>query len=97
MADDEVEISEDSALTPEGYANGAEGLLGKCHWQSGGKRLDGPTVWPVLKQPDAVAKAGRGEKVEEPKLPAKGEAGQLLENKAPKPVSQEATEARPEI
>jgi hypothetical protein len=57
------------ALTPEGYAAG-DGLFADAQWQAGGKALDASTLWPVLKQPEAVAKSARGEKVEAPKLSA---------------------------
>jgi WD40 repeat protein len=57
------------AVTPEGFAAG-DGLFAEAQWQAGGKPLDASMLWPVLKQPDVVAKSARGEKVEEPKLPA---------------------------
>jgi WD40 repeat protein len=49
------------ALTPEGYANASEPLMGLGQWRMGGKSVEGDIVWKALRQPDVLRKAMRGE------------------------------------
>jgi len=54
------------ALTPEGYAQGSEGLVGLGQWRMGGKPVPGEPVWKTLRQAESVTKAVRGEAVTAP-------------------------------
>jgi WD40 repeat protein len=54
------------ALTPEGYVTGSPGLAASGKWQMAGREVAGDRVWQALTQPDAVARAVRGEPVAPP-------------------------------
>jgi WD40 repeat protein len=54
------------ALTPEGYVTGSEGLASTGRWQMAGQDIAGARIWEALNQPDAVARAARGEAVKPP-------------------------------
>lgn len=49
------------ALTPEGYAAGSDKLTALAQWRTAGQAVAAEAVWKVLRQPEAVAKAVRGE------------------------------------
>src|SRR5262249_43223130 len=53
------------ALTPEGYVTGSELVLKKGVWLSGGKPLIDVSRWKTVLDSTQVAKALRGEKVNE--------------------------------
>jgi WD40 repeat protein len=57
------------ALTPEGYVAGSDGWAAAGRWRVAGQELAGEAVWPVLRQPEQVAKALAGAKVPEPAFP----------------------------
>jgi WD40 repeat protein len=59
------------ALTPEGYATGSDKLLAQAHWRMNSKDVAADALWPVLRQPQLVATALRGEAVAEPKFTKK--------------------------
>jgi WD40 repeat protein len=54
------------ALTPEGYAAGSPGVLAEGRWQMNGQMVAGERAWQALRQPQAVARALRGEAVGAP-------------------------------
>jgi Tol biopolymer transport system component len=56
------------ALTPEGYAAGSSGIVTLGQWRMAGRVVPANNVWKTLRQPDAVAKALRGEKLAVPVL-----------------------------
>jgi hypothetical protein len=58
VEDDRVEWL---ALTPEGYGTASPGLSARGQWRMAGLAVLADKVWPVLQQPEAVAKALRGE------------------------------------
>jgi WD40 repeat protein len=57
------ETSEWLAATPEGYVASSPGLADLGHWRMGGQPVAAQRVWEQLSQPDAVARAFRGEKL----------------------------------
>ncbi len=59
------------ALTPQGYAAGSDRLLGLARWKMGAAELNAAQLWPVLRQPAAVARALRGEALADPKFDRK--------------------------
>jgi WD40 repeat protein len=54
------------ALTPEGYAAASPGVTAGGQWRMGGQPVPGESVWKALGNPDAVAKAVRGEALPAP-------------------------------
>lgn len=54
------------ALTPEGYAASSPGLAALGQWRMGGQAIAGDTAWKLLRQPEAVARAARGDVVTAP-------------------------------
>ncbi|MCI0461851.1 MAG: hypothetical protein L0Z62_33285 [Gemmataceae bacterium] len=54
------------ALTPEGYSTGSAGVATLGRWRMAGQEVTGERVWSVLRQPDLVARALRGEAVPAP-------------------------------
>ncbi len=54
------------AVTPEGYTAGSAGLTALGQWRMAGQAVASEGVWKALRQPDAVAKALRGEAVAAP-------------------------------
>jgi WD40 repeat protein len=54
------------ALTPEGYAASSAGVASAGRWTMGGQAAPAEAVWKALGQPEAVAKAARGEAVAAP-------------------------------
>lgn len=54
------------AITPEGYANGSDSLVGVGHWRMAGKGIEAETVWKALRQVEAVSRATRGEALSVP-------------------------------
>lgn len=54
------------ALTPEGYTAGSPGLTTLGQWRMAGQAVTAEAAWKALRQPDAVAKAARGEKLAAP-------------------------------
>jgi hypothetical protein len=54
------------AMTSEGYAASAAGFAAHMQWRIAGKAVDAESVWKTLRQPEAVAKAAHGEKLESP-------------------------------
>ncbi len=56
------------ALTPEGYAGSSDGLAALGRWRMGGQEVAADAVWKALRQPEAVAKAARGEAVAAPEF-----------------------------
>jgi WD40 repeat protein len=54
------------ALAPEGYVSGSDGWATAGRWRVAGQELAGVTLWPVLRQPEQVAKALSGAKLPEP-------------------------------
>jgi WD40 repeat protein len=57
------------ALTPEGYVAGSDGWAAQGRWRVAGQELAADALWPVLRQPEAVAKLAAGTKVPEPAFP----------------------------
>jgi WD40 repeat protein len=55
-------------LTPEGYAAGSDRLVSLARWKMGAADLDAGRLWPILRQPDQIARAVRGEAITGPKL-----------------------------
>ena len=53
-------------MTSEGYAASAAGFAAHMQWRIAGKAVDAESVWKTLRQPEAVAKAAHGEKLESP-------------------------------
>ena len=51
------------AMTPEGYVARSDGLAGASSWRMNGQPVPGAPVWKALQQPEALAKAVRGEKL----------------------------------
>lgn len=54
------------ALTPEGYATGADKFIAQSRWRVSGQEAKVDAVWSVLRQPAQVARAIRGEAVPTP-------------------------------
>jgi hypothetical protein len=54
------------ALTPEGHAGISPGLTASGRWQMAGADAPPETVWKALTNPEAVARAVRGEKLAAP-------------------------------
>jgi DNA-binding beta-propeller fold protein YncE len=54
------------ALTPEGYATGSDRLTALGKWRMGAAEVEAKTIWTALRQPDAIARALRGEAVAAP-------------------------------
>jgi WD40 repeat protein len=54
------------ALTPEGFLAGSPGLAQVGQWRMAGQQVAAEPVWQALQQPDAVARAARGEKLKDP-------------------------------
>jgi WD40 repeat protein len=54
------------ALTPEGYTAGSDRLLSAGQWRMANQGVAAEAVWKALRQPEAVAKASRGETVPPP-------------------------------
>ncbi|MFN4261875.1 MAG: c-type cytochrome domain-containing protein [Gemmataceae bacterium] len=57
------------ALTPEGYTVSSDTLRQQGRWQAGAQTLPADAVWQTLRQPDAVAKAAKGETLTVPSFP----------------------------
>jgi WD40 repeat protein len=54
------------ALTPEGYAVGSSSVVALGQWRMAGQPVQADNIWKALRQPDAVAKALRGERLAVP-------------------------------
>jgi WD40 repeat protein len=54
------------ALTPQGYVAGSDGWAKAGRWRVAGQELAADALWPVLRQPEQVAKALTGAKLPEP-------------------------------
>jgi len=54
------------ALTPAGYAGSSDGVATLGQWRMAGQDVPAEMVWKALRQPDAVAKAVKGEMVAAP-------------------------------
>jgi hypothetical protein len=54
------------AQTPEGYAAGSDKKQSLGQWRMAAQAVSADAVWKVLRQPEAVAKAARGEAVPPP-------------------------------
>jgi hypothetical protein len=54
------------ALTPEGYTTSSTGFAAQMQWRMAGQTIKAEPVWKALRQPDAVVKALRGEKLAAP-------------------------------
>jgi len=57
------------AFTPEGYYAAADGVAGRAAWKAGGKAVADAKLLAPLRDPAAVAKGLRGEKLAEPAFP----------------------------
>lgn len=56
------------ALTPEGYVAGSSAVNTLGRWRMSGQELAAERVWVALRQPDAIARAVRGEAVTAPEF-----------------------------
>ena len=56
------------ALTPEGFAAGSDKLAALARFRMGGQEVSAAAIWPVLRRPEIIAKALRGETVGEVKF-----------------------------
>jgi WD40 repeat protein len=56
------------AVTPEGYTASSSGFAGQAQWRMAGKTITPEPVWKTLRQPEAVAKAARGEALAAPQF-----------------------------
>jgi WD40 repeat protein len=56
------------AIAPEGYAMASDRLQGMARWRMGSAEINEGTVWPMLRQPEQVVRAVRGEAVAAPKF-----------------------------
>jgi WD40 repeat protein len=56
------------AQTPEGYATGSEKLTGLGRWRMAGQEVAGERVWSILRQPEQIGRALRGETVADVKF-----------------------------
>src|SRR5262249_54062435 len=55
-------------VTPEGYVQSSEPLVGLAAWRMAGKAVEGDGVWKALRQPEAVAKGMRGDTLPAPTI-----------------------------
>ena len=58
------------ALTPEAYVAGSDPLLAKAGWRASGRAVPAEMWRPELVKPESVAKALRGEKLDDPRFAA---------------------------